>query len=141
MQCKLFIKLLGLPPKHIQDKILDASVIEYMKKEAKSKPLIEKVLHRADPLLIDLIKKLLRFDPASRLSAEEAQKHPFFRGMESFTKNKVRDMPTFDFEFEKYDASRSVLKEMLMDEICLYHSKEAKEHYKKLRDENPKGYL
>lgn len=34
--------------------------------------------HLATPEAIDLCKKMLKFDPNSRISASEALKHPFF---------------------------------------------------------------
>ena len=36
------------------------------------------IFAKAHPLAIDLLEKLLRFDPAQRLSCDEALKHPYF---------------------------------------------------------------
>ena len=33
---------------------------------------------KAHPLAIDLLEKLLKFDPAQRISADEALRHPYF---------------------------------------------------------------
>ncbi|KAH0794921.1 CMGC family protein kinase [Histomonas meleagridis] len=35
----------------------------------------------ADPLLIDLVLRMLRFDPMKRISAKEALNHPYFDGI------------------------------------------------------------
>lgn len=36
------------------------------------------LFRKAHPLAIDLLEKLLVFDPAQRLSTEEALRHPYF---------------------------------------------------------------
>jgi serine/threonine protein kinase len=38
----------------------------------------EEIFKNADPLEIDLLKKMLLFDPSKRITAEEALKHPYF---------------------------------------------------------------
>lgn len=43
---------------------------------------IEKLIPEASEEFIDLVYKLLAYDPEQRLSAQEALKHPCFRGME-----------------------------------------------------------
>lgn len=90
--------------------------------------------------MLDLIKKLLTWDPKQRLSAAEALKHPFF-GNNDEPITKSIDIPSFDFEFEKYDLPIEIIKELIVDEITMYHSKEAREEYRKLRKVCPKGVL
>jgi serine/threonine protein kinase len=41
----------------------------------------KKFLRRLDQVGIDLMQRMLQFDPASRVSAEAAMKHPFFRDL------------------------------------------------------------
>ena len=38
-------------------------------------------------------------------------------------------MDYFDFEFEQYTLDKKILRELIFDEILLYHSKDAKEDY------------
>ena len=38
----------------------------------------QQIFTKAHPLAIDLLEKLLRFDPSQRLSCDEALKHPYF---------------------------------------------------------------
>lgn len=52
----------------------------------------------ANPLALDLMDKLLQFDPEKRLNANEALKHPYYALLEDDAPECAR---LFDFEFEK----------------------------------------
>lgn len=51
---------------------------------------LEDILPNADPLAIDLIKKMLVYDPAKRISAKAALDHPYFASLSSELKAKCR---------------------------------------------------
>lgn len=42
---------------------------------------------KIEPLAIDLLEKLLQFDPARRLTCEEALQHPYFQSPQAATMN------------------------------------------------------
>ena len=47
----------------------------------------------------------------------------------------------YDFEFEQYTVNKKILREMLLDEIILANSKEARAYNKQLRQMHPEGIL
>ncbi len=47
---------------------------------------IKKIVKRLDPIGVDLLSRMLQFDPAKRISAETAMKHPYFRDLKLATK-------------------------------------------------------
>jgi len=47
----------------------------------------------------------------------------------------------FDFDFEKYSLSKEDFKDLIYEEIMLYHSDEAAYNYIKAKKENPDGAL
>jgi len=51
----------------------------------------------ASPLAIDLLTKLLKFDPDERITAEEALVHPFFEEYQEYVEEDYPDIP------EKFD--------------------------------------
>ena len=48
---------------------------------------LESVLNCHDPLLVDLISQMLRYDPASRITARDALDHPYFNDLPSDVKS------------------------------------------------------
>jgi hypothetical protein len=47
----------------------------------------------------------------------------------------------FDFEFENYDLDQKILKDLVLDEIILYHNKNARKYYMQLKKKYPQGVL
>ena len=94
---------------------------------------------------IDLISKLLTYDPADRISANEMLKHPFFHDIISPEDDDqiIEGDPVnyYDFEFEMYSLNKSILKELILDEIIMSNCKEARKENRKLRTNNPNGVL
>jgi len=91
---------------------------------------------------VDLLKKMLLWDPEERISIEDALKHPYMVDLhyppDEPTTNPVS---SFDFDFELYDLSTEETKELLFEEIMLYHSSSAQKKYIELRKTYPKGML
>lgn len=80
---------------------------------------------KADPLAVGLLDRMLMFNPAKRITVEEALAHPYLESLHN-----EEDEPTahavFSFEFEKEDLTRERLQEMIFDE-CVYFHPEATE--------------
>lgn len=97
----------------------------------------------ANELAIDLIKKMLTYDPDKRISVEEALAHPFLEKLHCETEEPVEKEPVapFDFDFELYSLRTSEFKELIFEEIQLYHSEEAVNTYMELRKTHPNGVL
>lgn len=91
---------------------------------------------------LDLLRKMLKFDPAERISIDDAIKHDFFHDLHC-----EEDEPTtqpvdaFDFDFEKYDLTIEETKNEIYEEIALYHSSKAQKKYIKNRKQYPDGML
>jgi serine/threonine protein kinase len=68
---------------------------------------------QASPDAIDLLTKMLVFNPAKRITVEDALSHPFLKDLHS-----VRDEPvaseSFDFDFER-DYPEEIPKPALQD--------------------------
>ena len=57
-------------------------MVEILKKKKKKKVnLIDEKLKNVNESAIDLLKKMLEYDPDCRISAEDALRHEFFKGM------------------------------------------------------------
>ena len=105
---------------------------------------LDELIPNAPPAAIDLLSKLFTWDPAERLTAKQAIEHPFFEELHEAESDKPKEAEPcnfFDFEYEQYDLDINVIRELLLDEIVLANSSEARSIYRKLRKAHEGGIL
>ena len=96
----------------------------------------------ANPHAIDLLKKLLTFDPEKRLTIDEALAHPYLSQLHEPSDEPTRaQVDTFDFDFELFDLEVDELKELIYEEIRLYHDEGALKEYETSKKNIPEGIL
>lgn len=72
----------------------------------------------ADPLALDLLEKILEFNPAKRMTAEDALKHAYLQ-MDTVTRGTPIDME--EFAFERRSHTIQELRTLFLEEILKYH--------------------
>ncbi len=72
----------------------------------------------ASPQALDLLSKMLCFDPTKRITVEEALAHPYLRNLHDETDEPTSTM--FDFSFEE-DAEKGDIRKMIYDEIMFWN--------------------
>lgn len=81
--------------------------------------LTEKFPH-VHPAAIDLVEKMLTFDPRKRITVEEALAHPYLTSLHD-----VSDEPTcitpFSFDFEQHALSEEQMKELIYREALAFN--------------------
>ena len=142
-QLNIITKLLGNPSQKLVNKIENEKNKDFVqqlpKREGRD---FEQLFKGANPDAIDLLKKMLTYDPDDRITVQQGLEHPYLKQL-----HYPEDEPTtnpvsaFDFDFEKYSLSKEDFKDLMYDEIMLYHSDEAALKYVKAREENPGGAL
>ncbi|KAG0347673.1 Mitogen-activated protein kinase [Gamsiella multidivaricata] len=73
---------------------------------------------RASPLAIDLLQKLLNFDPAARITVEQALAHPYLAAYHEEDDEPVHDK-VFDFSFEVIDRIEE-MKRLIAQEVMSF---------------------
>jgi serine/threonine protein kinase len=97
---------------------------------AKKPKALDILLPKANPLAIDLLKKMMVFNPQKRMTVEEALKHPYLQDLHYPEDEPTREpVPSIEFEFEKYNLSLQQLKDLLYEEILIYHFDDFKKEY------------
>eukprot|EP00753_Platysulcus_tardus_P017211 PLAT6326.1.p1 GENE.PLAT6326.1~~PLAT6326.1.p1 ORF type:complete len:397 (+),score=202.56 PLAT6326.1:27-1193(+) len=74
----------------------------------------------AQPDAIDLLEKMLVFDPDRRLTVEEALAHPYMESLHCEEDEPVAPS-RFSFEFEKEELTKERLQQLMYDEMLSFH--------------------
>ncbi|CAL5052854.1 unnamed protein product [Urochloa decumbens] len=84
---------------------------------------------KADPLALQLLRRLLAFDPKDRPSAEEALADPYFNGLAKVEREpSCQPIPKVEFEFERRRVTKEDIKELIFQEVLEYHPQLLKEY-------------
>ena len=69
---------------------------------------------------------MLTYDPSDRITVPEALAHPYLKQLH-FPDDEPDTEPVsaFYFDFEKYSLSKEDFKDLMYEEIMLYHSDDA----------------
>ncbi|KAG4214920.1 hypothetical protein ERO13_A01G151472v2 [Gossypium hirsutum] len=82
-----------------------------------------------DPLALNLLERLIAFDPNDRPSAEEALAHPYFHGLANLDNEpSMKPISKFEFEFERRKLAEDDVRELIYREILEYHPQMLQEH-------------
>lgn len=73
---------------------------------------------RANPLALDLLSKLLAFDPSERISCTEALRHPYLSIWHD-PQDEVLCPAKFDFSFELEESSEG-MRRLIVDEVASF---------------------
>lgn len=73
----------------------------------------------ADPLALDLLKRMLVFDPTKRITVTEALHHPYMAGLFDPSKNPPASMP-INLDLDE-NMSEDVIREEMLREMLHYH--------------------
>lgn len=116
-QIDLIINLLGSP--------LDEDIrgcpkgIQYVKTRPKrEKQDLKKRFPKASDLAIDLLERMLHFNPEKRITIDEALKHPYFENM-SDPENEPKCENVFEMEFNE-NITLDELKRLMYEEIMSF---------------------
>ncbi|KAK9815669.1 hypothetical protein WJX72_007692 [[Myrmecia] bisecta] len=120
-QLKLIIKTLGSPSDS------DLTFINSQKARAyiKALPTSQRAQFRsmfpeASPKALDLMEKMLQFDPRKRITVEEALKHPYLAQLHDESAEPSAPKP-FEFDFEEEELDEAAVREKVWQEMLQYH--------------------
>jgi serine/threonine protein kinase len=84
---------------------------------------------------IDLLNKLLKFNPSQRITAKEMIKHPFFTQL--YKDSDIQycyEYLAYDFDFENKEHTENELKDLILSEVMLYYDMLHCENYINFRN-------
>jgi serine/threonine protein kinase len=132
-QLELIIDVFGNPTEEEINSIPKEKSRKFLrslpKKTAKS---FDTLFPNASPLALDLLRKLMVFSSKDRITVEEALKHPYLAALHFPEDEPVSDpVPAPEFEFEKYPLSLAQLKDLVYEEILMYHFDDFRQEYQR----------
>lgn len=119
-QLNLVLKYLGIPNEDCIGRIGSAKAQKYLRalKPIAPPPLCQ-VFPNAAPLALDLLAKMMKFDPLERISVTDALAHPFLSQYHDPTDEPT--CPPFEFDFEGNNTMDAAeLRESIVQEIKKY---------------------
>ncbi|CAK76330.1 unnamed protein product (macronuclear) [Paramecium tetraurelia] len=134
-QVKLIFELLGTPNEAYIQSFQDEKVQNNLRKVIKETgpkqgiPL-EQLFKNASKNALDLLRKFLTFDYRQRITVQQALEHPYLAQLHfEADEPSAQLVNQLEFEFEKYEMTREQIKDLLYEEILLYHFPEFQTSY------------
>lgn len=134
-QLELIFSLIGSPSDEEIERVPNPRAREQLRRMPKrrGRPL-DQVFRDIEPQAIDLLSKMLVFDPTRRITVEQALQHPYFASLH-FEEDEPSCIPVsrFDFGFEREQPSMQELKQLIFEEILLHHSPSRQAEYREAK--------
>jgi len=119
-QMNLIFAVLGTPNDEDMKSITNDKARDYIRSLKKQKKVpFNRLFPKVNPLALDLLEKMLEFNPHKRTGVADALKHPYLARLHHPPSETECKSP-FDFEFEKVDMTKHVLKEFIWEEIIAF---------------------
>jgi serine/threonine protein kinase len=121
---RMIVSVVGTPAAEDYTFASEKAIAFIMQMEKRQKQSLDKMFPSASPQAIDLLTKLLVFDPKKRLTAEQALEHPYMQELHD-----PEDEPccaqVFDFGFEKEATSLDEYRDLIWSEYEYFQRKQA----------------
>jgi len=140
----MITELIGSPSADLINLIEDEDNKKFMKELPKRKGTDFNELFKTweNKDAVDLVKRMLLFDPTKRITIEEALAHPYMKKLHvPDDEPSGQPVSRFDFDFELYSLKTPEYKELIYEEIQLYHDESAVDAYLKHKAAHPEGGL
>lgn len=117
-QITLIFSVLGTPTASDMRFITNPKALAFIQKQVPRAPTpLAECYPKANPLALDLLAKMIAFDPAHRISVDEALAHPYLKKL---PKVHPTCPDAFDFQWEQQKMSKAKLRDLMWDEILHY---------------------
>ena len=78
------------------------------------------VYARANPVALDLLDKMLVFNPQKRWTVQQCLAHPYFSELHNSEEEPLAPQP-FDWSFDNFEPTKEILQNMIYEEALKFH--------------------
>ncbi|CAM9004156.1 unnamed protein product [Rhodiola kirilowii] len=122
-QLDLITDLLRTPPAETVSGVRIDKARKYLQAMHRKQPVsFAQKFPIADPLAVQLLERMLAFDPKDRIIAEHALDHPYFKGLAKIEREPpCQPISKLEFEFERRMVTKDDVRELIFQEILEHH--------------------
>lgn len=121
-QFSIITELLGLPPDEVISTIGSENTLRFVRSlPKKPRKSLAEHFQGADPDVVDIMEKMLVFDPRARITAVQALEHPYLADYHEPDDEPSAEVP-FDWSFNGADLPVDTWKVMMYSEILDFHN-------------------
>lgn len=125
-QIQKIISVLGSPSKDDLDFITNSQAKEFVLKLPKrTKQQFNYLYQKANPVALDLLSKMLVFNPNKRYTVEQCIAHPYFEGLHNPEEEPISNTP-FDWKFDDIELTKENIQLMIYEEALKFHPEDKK---------------
>ena len=123
-QIQKIIAVTGTPKMEDLDFIQKKEAKEFFLKLVKRTKLTwSSLFPNANPIALDLLEKMLTFNPKKRYTVDQCISHPYFEGLHDPEQEPITNTP-FDWTFDAVKLTKENLQSMIYDESLYYHDED-----------------
>ncbi|KAF5843433.1 kinase-like domain-containing protein [Dunaliella salina] len=122
-QLQLITDVMGTPPPESIAKVHNPKARAFLASMPKKSGIsLQRVLHKTEPAAVDLLRRMLAFDPDNRITAAEALRHPYFHSLCDMVANQAPPkISGQEFAYEKANLQVDDIRELMWLEVLEYH--------------------
>lgn len=118
--------MLGTPTAEDLDFITYTQAKEFVLKLAKrTKQSYSSLFPKSNPVALDLLAKMLIFNPHKRYTIEQCISHPYFEGLHNPEEEPISESP-FDWSFVDIELTKQNLQSMFLKKVSIFTLKTSK---------------
>ena len=123
-QIQRIISVLGTPKQEDLYFIKKQEAKEFLMKLVKrTKQTWASLFPNANPVALDLLGKMLTFNPKKRYTVDQCISHPYFEGLHDPEQEPITSRP-FDWSFDDVELTKENLQNMVYEESLYYHKED-----------------
>ncbi len=115
-QIQKIISVLGTPTSEDLEFVSNNQAREFVQKLAKrTRQTFSSLFKKSNPVALDLLSKMLIFNPKKRYTVEQCISHPYFEGLHNPEEEPISD-GMFNWSFDDIELTKENLQSMIYDE-------------------------